>query len=63
MARACSSRSVPATPERAIRYPVSDVALRHEAGVSEPATSGKQAYVGAPETTPGPAPEGLFADR
>ena len=47
----------------AIRYPVSDVALRHDAGVSEPATSGKQAYVGAPETTPGPAPEGLFADR
>jgi len=46
-----------------IRYPVSDVALRHEAGVSEPATSGEVAYVGAPETTRGPAPEGLFTDR
>jgi hypothetical protein len=39
------------------------VALRHEAGVSEPATSGKVAYVGAPETTRGPSPEGLFPDR
>lgn len=45
-----------------IRYPVSDLALRHEAGVSEPATSGKVAYVGAPETTRGPSPEGLFSD-
>jgi uncharacterized cupin superfamily protein len=46
-----------------IRYPVSDVALRHEAGVSQPANSGDEAYVGAPETTRGPAPDGLFTDR
>jgi uncharacterized cupin superfamily protein len=46
-----------------IRYQVSDVALRHEAGVSEPATSGAVAYVGVPETTRGPSPEGLFSDR
>jgi len=46
-----------------IRYPVSDVALRHEAGVSEPATSGEVAYVGAPETRRGPAPDGLFTGR
>jgi len=46
-----------------IHYPVSDVALRHEAGVSQPANSGDEAYVGAPETTRGPAPDGLFTDR
>ena len=46
-----------------IRYQVSDVALRHGAGVSEPATSGKVAYVGVPETTRGPSSEGLFPDR
>ena len=46
-----------------IRYPVSDVALRHEAGVSEPATSGEVAYVGVPETSRGPCPEGLLSDR
>jgi hypothetical protein len=39
------------------------VALSHEAGVSEPATSGEVAYVGAPETKRGPVPDGLFADR
>jgi uncharacterized cupin superfamily protein len=46
-----------------IRYPVSDVARRHEAGVSEPATSGEVAYVGVPETSRGPCPEGLLSDR
>jgi uncharacterized cupin superfamily protein len=40
-------------------YPVSDVALRHEAGVKEEATSGKVAYAGVPETTRGPYTEGL----
>jgi uncharacterized cupin superfamily protein len=46
-----------------IRYPVSDLALRHGAGVSQPATSGEVAYVGVPETRRGPSPEGLLSDR
>ena len=46
-----------------IHYPVSDVALRHEAGVREAATSAEVAYAGAPETGRGPAPAGLLADR
>ena len=40
-------------------YPVSEVALRHGAGVKEKATSGKVAYADAPETTQGPYSEGL----
>lgn len=43
-------------------YPVSELALRHGAGVSEEATSADVAYAGVPETTPGPYPEGLLAD-
>ena len=31
--------------------------------VSGPATSGEVAYVGVPETTRGPSPEGLLSDR
>jgi uncharacterized cupin superfamily protein len=46
-----------------IRYPVSAVALRHGAGVSEPATSGDVAYAGDPDTTRGPAPDELLTDR
>jgi uncharacterized cupin superfamily protein len=44
-------------------YPVSELALRHGAGVTEEATSGDVAYAGSPETTPGPCPEGLLAER
>ena len=51
------------TAGEGIDYPVADVALRHEAGVSEPATSAEVAYAGAPETSRGPAPAGLLADR
>ena len=43
-------------------YPVSDVVLRHEAGVSEPATSVEVAYVGRPKTMRGPSPRGSFVD-
>ena len=43
-------------------YPVSEVALRHEAGVTEEATTGEVAYAGSPKTAPGPHPEGLLAD-
>ena len=42
-----------------LRYPVSDVALRHGAGVQEEATTGKVAYADAPESTQGPYVEGL----
>jgi len=42
-----------------LRYPVSDVALKHSAGVTEEATSGKVAYAGVPETTKAPYSEGL----
>jgi hypothetical protein len=44
-------------------YPVSELALSHQAGVSEEATTGTVAYADAPETTPGPCPEGLLPDR
>jgi uncharacterized cupin superfamily protein len=43
-------------------YPVSDLALRHGAGVTETATSGAVAFAGTAETTPGPYPEGVLAD-
>jgi uncharacterized cupin superfamily protein len=44
-------------------YPVSELALRHGAGVTEKATAGEVAYAETPETTPGPYPEGLLADE
>jgi len=44
-------------------YPVSDLAMSYEAGVTEEATAGEVAYAGAPETTPGPCAEGLLPDR
>ena len=47
------------TEGHGIRYPVSELALRHEAGVSEAATSGKVAYAGMPKTERGPYTEGL----
>jgi uncharacterized cupin superfamily protein len=45
-----------------IRYPVSELALRHRAGATEEATSGKVAYAGQPETSPGPYPDGVLPD-
>jgi uncharacterized cupin superfamily protein len=45
-----------------IVYPVSELALRHGAGVTEQATTGEAAYAGVPETRPGPYPDGLLAD-
>jgi uncharacterized cupin superfamily protein len=41
-------------------YPVSGVALRHDAGVTEEATSGKVAYAGVPDTAHVPYPGGLL---
>ncbi len=46
-----------------LRYPVSELALRHAAGVTEEATTGKVAYAETPDTTPGPIPEGLLPER
>ena len=40
-------------------YPVSDLALRHSAGVKEKATSGDVAYADTPETTRAAYTEGL----
>jgi uncharacterized cupin superfamily protein len=45
-----------------IVYPVSELALRHGAGVSEETTAAEVAYAGVPKTAPGPCPEGLLAD-
>jgi len=49
--------------EHTIVYPVSELALSYGAGVTEEATTGKVAYAGVPETTPGPCPEGVLPVR
>jgi uncharacterized cupin superfamily protein len=41
-------------------YPVSELALRHGAGVKEEATEGKVAYAGTAETVRGPYQEGFL---
>jgi uncharacterized cupin superfamily protein len=46
-----------------LRYPVSELALHHGAGVTEEATTGEVAYAGVPETTPGPYAEKSLPDR
>jgi uncharacterized cupin superfamily protein len=46
------------TPD-AILYPVSELALRHAAGVTTETTKPDEAYAQAPETVPGPYREGL----
>jgi uncharacterized cupin superfamily protein len=46
-----------------LAYPVSELALRHGAGVTEATTTGEVAYAGTPETTSGPYSEGLLPDR
>ncbi|MDX6534502.1 MAG: hypothetical protein QOF68_2246 [Gaiellales bacterium] len=50
------------TPGAGLVYPVSEPALRHDAGVAEEATAGEVAYAGTPKTTPGPHPEGLLTN-
>ena len=47
-------------PGDGIVYPVSELALRHGAGLAEEAASGEVAYAGAPKTKPGPCPAGLL---
>jgi uncharacterized cupin superfamily protein len=43
-----------------LRYPVSELALSHGAGVTEEATTGKVAYAGTPETSKERYTEGLM---
>jgi len=50
-----------ATPD-AIVYTVSDVALRHAAGVEKETTKPAEAYAGQPQTTTGPYRGGLPGD-
>ena len=59
---ACSSDVGARNAGDGIRYPVSELALRHRAGATEEATSGKVAYAGQPETSPGPYPDGVLPD-
>jgi uncharacterized cupin superfamily protein len=45
--------------EYAVVYPVSELALRHDAGVTAETTEPDTAYAGVPETAPGPYRGGL----
>jgi uncharacterized cupin superfamily protein len=58
----CVMLAVGARHEGGIVYPVSELALRHEAGVSEETTDAEVAYAGTPKTAPGPYREGLLPD-
>jgi uncharacterized cupin superfamily protein len=49
-------------PQGGIVYTVSDLALRHGAGVTERTTTPKDAYAGVPETADGPYRGGLPGD-
>jgi len=49
-------------PGGGIVYPVSDLALRHGAGVRERTTSAREAYADAPKTEAGPYQAGLLGD-
>jgi uncharacterized cupin superfamily protein len=46
--------------EHTILYPVSELALRHSAGVEEETTVPKEAYARFPKGRPGPAPGGVL---
>src|SRR5690348_16255064 len=48
--------------EGGIVYRPSELALRHDAGVTEETRSPEEAYAGVPETTPGPYAGGLPGD-
>jgi uncharacterized cupin superfamily protein len=43
-------------------YPVSELALRHRAGVETEVSRGEEAYAGVPETTRAPYREGLLGE-
>jgi uncharacterized cupin superfamily protein len=43
-------------------YPVSELALKYDAGVKEKATTGRVAYADVPETTRGPYRDGVLED-
>jgi uncharacterized cupin superfamily protein len=49
-------------PGDGIVYPVSELALRHRAGVSKETTAAREAYADAPKTEAGPDRGGLPGD-
>jgi hypothetical protein len=54
---------VGARPEHEeLLYPVSDLARRHNAGVEQEATSGREAYAAYDRPTAGPYPDGSLPD-
>jgi uncharacterized cupin superfamily protein len=58
----CAILMVGSRKEGKLVYPVSDVALRHQAGVERETTSAREAYAGYAEPTPGPMPPGALPD-
>jgi uncharacterized cupin superfamily protein len=59
----CAILMVGARPEQEeLLYPVADVALKHNAGVEQEATSGREAYAPFERPTEGPYPEGALPD-
>jgi uncharacterized cupin superfamily protein len=57
----CAILMVGARPqEEKLRYPVVDVARRHNAGVETETSSGREAYASFPESTSGPYREGML---
>ena len=59
----CAILMVGARPEdEGLRYPVVDVARRHNAGVAEETTSGDEAYAAFPRSTAAPYREGALPD-
>lgn len=59
----CAILMVGARPEREeLRYPVSELARKHDAGVTEETTSGREAYARSPPSQEGPYREGALPD-
>ena len=57
----CAILMVGARPDpEALRYPVVDVALKHNAGVKKEASTGREAYAAFPPPTEGPYPDGTL---
>jgi uncharacterized cupin superfamily protein len=50
----------PAPEDDKLRYPVVDVALKHNAGVEKETTSGQEAYAAFPRSNEGPYREGVL---
>jgi uncharacterized cupin superfamily protein len=60
----CAILMVGARPDpEELRYPVVDVARKHDAGVAKETSSGDEAYAAFPEPTAGPYREGMLPGR